>query len=187
MAINQLHSNLKAGRCKKIVVTCLLRFWETTNVKKACELMGLDLFFDDEKVRSLSSFYSYMFDSLKSSRQPVDPTEQAPQADADVSPSDETSAPKKLSRLCTKYMVFFLYAKSSLLRAECQYLDYNIREYTKRRTLDGFRINKNLSDPSNVEEASAEGKAQLEVVERMLKVNLVYPPKTKNIMELKLQ
>ncbi|CDY63626.1 BnaC05g49750D, partial [Brassica napus] len=139
------------------------------------------------QVRSLSSFYSYMFDSLKSSRQPVDPTEQAPQADADVSPSDETSAPKKLSRLCTKYMVFFLYAKSSLLRAECQYLDYNIREYTKRKTLDGFRINKNLSDPSNVEEASAEGKAQLEVVERMLKVNLVYPPKTKNIMELKLQ
>ncbi|KAG2268550.1 hypothetical protein Bca52824_063105 [Brassica carinata] len=48
------------------------------------------------QVRSLSSFYSYMFDSLKSSRQPVDPTEQAPQADADVSPSDETSAPKKV-------------------------------------------------------------------------------------------
>ncbi|CAN7041228.1 unnamed protein product, partial [Brassica oleracea var. botrytis] len=139
------------------------------------------------QVRSLSSFYSYMFDSLKSSRQPVDPTEQAPQADADVSPSDETSAPKELTRLCTKYMVCFLYANSSLLRAECQYLDYNIKEYTKRRTLDGFRINKNLSDPSNVEEASAEGKAQLEVVERMLKVNLVYPPKTKNIMELKLQ
>uniref|UniRef100_A0A0D3CAJ5 Uncharacterized protein n=1 Tax=Brassica oleracea var. oleracea TaxID=109376 RepID=A0A0D3CAJ5_BRAOL len=50
MAINQLHSNLKAGRCKKIVVTCLLQFWETTNVKKACELLGLDLFFDDEKL-----------------------------------------------------------------------------------------------------------------------------------------
>ncbi|KAH0877581.1 hypothetical protein HID58_064975 [Brassica napus] len=54
MAINQLHSNLKAGRCKKIVVTCLLQFWETTTVKKACELMGLDLFFDDEKVTIFS-------------------------------------------------------------------------------------------------------------------------------------
>ncbi|KAF2544824.1 hypothetical protein F2Q70_00020001 [Brassica cretica] len=106
-----------------------------------------------------------MFDSLKSSRQPVDPTEQAPQADADVSPSDETSAPKKSVNTLT--------TTSGSTQRE--------------RTLDGFRINKNLSDPSNVEEASAESKAQLEVVERMLKVNLVYPPKTKNIMELKLQ
>ncbi|CAN6910192.1 hypothetical protein Bca4012_078357 [Brassica carinata] len=44
MAINQLHfSNLKAGRCKEIVVTCLLRFWETSNVKKACERLDVDL------------------------------------------------------------------------------------------------------------------------------------------------
>ncbi|CAH8385357.1 unnamed protein product [Eruca vesicaria subsp. sativa] len=62
----------------------------------------------------------------------------------------------QLSRLCTKNMVCFLYAKSSLLGAERQYPDYNIREYTKRRILDGFRMNKNLTDPSNVE-ASAEG------------------------------
>ncbi|WZZ73773.1 hypothetical protein YC2023_085143 [Brassica napus] len=44
MAINQLHFyNLKAGRCKEIVLTCLLRFWETSNVKKACERLGVEL------------------------------------------------------------------------------------------------------------------------------------------------
>ncbi|CAN6937564.1 unnamed protein product [Brassica oleracea] len=48
-------------------------------------------------------------------------------------------------------------------------------------------MNKNLTDHSKVDEAYAEGKKQLEVVERVVKVYLAYPPKTKNIMELKLQ
>ncbi|CAN8252018.1 unnamed protein product [Cochlearia groenlandica] len=74
----------------------------------------------------------------------------------------------------------------SLLRAGRQYPDYNIREYTKRRALDGFRVNKSLKDPSKVNDAYAQGKAELEVAERVLKVYLAYPPKTKNIMELKL-
>lgn len=74
----------------------------------------------------------------------------------------------------------------SLLRAGRQLPDYNIREYTKRRTLDGFRLNKNPTDQSKVNEAYAEGKAQLEVLERVLKIYLAYPPKTKNIMEIKL-
>ncbi|KAG2282014.1 hypothetical protein Bca52824_053234 [Brassica carinata] len=67
---------------------------------------------------------------------------------------------------------------SSLLSllAGGRHSDYNIREYAKRRTLDGFRMNKNLTDHS-----------KLEVVERVVKVYLAYPPKTKNIMELKLQ
>ncbi|CAG7910062.1 unnamed protein product, partial [Brassica rapa] len=51
----------------------------------------------------------------------------------------------------------------------------------------GFRMNKNLTDHSKVEEAYAEGKKQLEVVERVVKVYLAYPPKPKNIMELELQ
>lgn len=75
----------------------------------------------------------------------------------------------------------------SLLRAGRQYPDYNIREYTKRRTLDGFRMNKNLTDQSKVNEAYAEAKAQLVVVERALKFYSLYPPKTKNIMEVKLR
>ncbi|AED97437.1 putative complex 1 LYR protein [Arabidopsis thaliana] len=75
----------------------------------------------------------------------------------------------------------------ALLRAGRQFPDYNIREYSKRRTLDGFRMNKNLTDPSKVTEAYAEAKKQLFVAERVLKVYLAYPPKTKNIMEVKLQ
>ncbi|XP_018432816.1 uncharacterized protein LOC108805302 [Raphanus sativus] len=75
----------------------------------------------------------------------------------------------------------------SLLRAGRKYPDYNIREYTKRRTLDGFRMNKNLTDPLKAIEAYDEGNAQLEAVQRVLKVYLAYPPKTKNIMELKVQ
>jgi hypothetical protein len=48
-------------------------------------------------------------------------------------------------------------------------------------------MNKNLTDPSKVTEAYAEAKKQLFVAERVLKVYLAYPPKTKNIMEVKLQ
>ncbi|XP_019094605.1 PREDICTED: LYR motif-containing protein 4-like [Camelina sativa] len=64
-----------------------------------------------------------------------------------------------------------------------QYPHYNLREYTKRRTLDGFRMNKKLTDQSKVNEAYAEAKAQLVVLERSVKLYSLYPPKTKNIME----
>lgn len=40
-------------------------------------------------------------------------------------------------------------------------------------------MNKNLTDPSKVEEAYAEGKTHLEVVEMLVKFYSVYPPKTK--------
>ncbi|XP_019097600.1 PREDICTED: LOW QUALITY PROTEIN: LYR motif-containing protein 4A-like [Camelina sativa] len=73
----------------------------------------------------------------------------------------------------------------ALLRAGRQYPHYNLREYTKRRTLlDGFRMNKNLTDQSKVNEAYAEAKAQLVVLERSVKLYSLYPPKTKNIMEV---
>ncbi|XP_019088504.1 PREDICTED: LYR motif-containing protein 4-like [Camelina sativa] len=75
----------------------------------------------------------------------------------------------------------------AMLRAGRQYPHYNLREYTKRRTLDGFRMNKNLTDQSKVNEAYAEAKAQLVVLERSVKFHSLYPPKTKNIMEVKLQ
>ncbi|EOA21889.1 hypothetical protein CARUB_v10002366mg [Capsella rubella] len=68
----------------------------------------------------------------------------------------------------------------ALLRAGRQFPHYNLREYTKRRTMDGFRMNKNLTDQSK---AYAEAKAQLVVVERSVKLYSLYPPpKTKNIM-----
>ncbi|KAK5846314.1 hypothetical protein PVK06_002597 [Gossypium arboreum] len=41
----------------------------------------------------------------------------------------------------------------SLLRVARQFGDYNIREYSKRRTMDAFRDNKNLRDPSQLSAA----------------------------------
>ncbi|KAH1114812.1 hypothetical protein J1N35_008190 [Gossypium stocksii] len=41
----------------------------------------------------------------------------------------------------------------SLLRVARQFCDYNIREYSKRRTMDAFRDNKNLRDPSQLSAA----------------------------------
>ncbi|KAF2312838.1 hypothetical protein GH714_040888 [Hevea brasiliensis] len=38
----------------------------------------------------------------------------------------------------------------SLLRTARQFCDYNIREYTKRRIIDAFCENRNLSDPSTI-------------------------------------
>ncbi|CAH8382123.1 unnamed protein product [Eruca vesicaria subsp. sativa] len=42
-----------------------------------------------------------------------------------------SKAASELSRLCTKHMICFLYAKAALLQAGRQYPDNNIREYTK--------------------------------------------------------
>ncbi|KAJ9568204.1 hypothetical protein OSB04_004170 [Centaurea solstitialis] len=53
----------------------------------------------------------------------------------------------------------------SLLRSAREFSDYNIREYTKRRTIDAFRVNKTLSSPSSIAAAFADGKSQLQVEE----------------------
>lgn len=71
----------------------------------------------------------------------------------------------------------------SLLRTARHFCDYNIREYTKRRALDGFRHNRNLSDPPSISSAYADGKAQLEVAKRQSAVYSLYAPKVKSIME----
>ncbi|PWA35668.1 complex 1 LYR protein [Artemisia annua] len=51
----------------------------------------------------------------------------------------------------------------SLLRTSHQFPDYNIREYTKRRTIDSFRTNKTLSEPSLISAVFNEGQSQLQV------------------------
>ncbi|XP_065856464.1 uncharacterized protein [Euphorbia lathyris] len=71
----------------------------------------------------------------------------------------------------------------SLLRTARQFCDYNIREYAKRRTIDGFRDNRNLSDPSAISAAFSDGKAQLEVAKRQMVVYSLYAPKIKSVME----
>ncbi|VFQ82135.1 unnamed protein product [Cuscuta campestris] len=72
----------------------------------------------------------------------------------------------------------------SLLRAARDFPDYNIREYTKRRTIDSFRQQKALSDSSQVAAAFSDGKAQLETAKRQALVYGLYAPKMKSVMEL---
>ncbi|KAD4385351.1 hypothetical protein E3N88_25519 [Mikania micrantha] len=60
--------------------------------------------------------------------------------------------------------IIFLFR--SLLRSARQFSDYNIREYTKRRTIDSFRNNKTLSDPSSIAAAFSDGQSQLQVAKR---------------------
>lgn len=72
----------------------------------------------------------------------------------------------------------------SLLRVARQFPDYNIREYAKRRTIDGFRRNKSLSDPSSIAQAFADANSQLQVAKRQAVVYSLYAPKVRSIMEL---
>ncbi|GMH27002.1 hypothetical protein Nepgr_028845 [Nepenthes gracilis] len=72
----------------------------------------------------------------------------------------------------------------SLLRVSAKFSDYNIREYTRRRTIDGFRQNRTLSDPSSVANAFADGKSELEIAKRQAVVYSLYAPKVKSIIEL---
>lgn len=71
----------------------------------------------------------------------------------------------------------------SLLRTARQFTDYNVREYAKRRTIDGFHQNQNLANPSSISSAFSEGKSQLEVAKRQAMVYSLYAPKVKSIME----
>ncbi|XP_047338884.1 LYR motif-containing protein 4 [Impatiens glandulifera] len=73
----------------------------------------------------------------------------------------------------------------SLLRTSQKFTDYNIREYTRRRTIDAFLQNKSISDPASVSAAFSDGKSQLEVAKRQAIVYSVYAPDVKSIMEIK--
>ncbi|OVA12149.1 Complex 1 LYR protein [Macleaya cordata] len=75
----------------------------------------------------------------------------------------------------------------SLLRTARIFSDYNIREYTKQRTIDGFRQSRDLSNPSFVSSAFSYGKSQLEIAKRQSIVYSLYAPNAKNIMEIKNQ
>lgn len=72
----------------------------------------------------------------------------------------------------------------AFLRVGRKFSDYNIREYTNRRTIDGFRENKALSDPSAIANAFSDGKSQLEIAKRQAVVYSLYVPRVKSIMDL---
>ncbi|XXG72344.1 hypothetical protein AAC387_Pa07g1468 [Persea americana] len=73
----------------------------------------------------------------------------------------------------------------SLLRTAGIFSDYNIREYAKRRTINGFHQNRRLSDPSSIASAFYDGKSQLEVAKKQAIVYSLYAPKSKSVMEIK--
>uniref|UniRef100_A0A803L9F6 Complex 1 LYR protein domain-containing protein n=1 Tax=Chenopodium quinoa TaxID=63459 RepID=A0A803L9F6_CHEQI len=75
----------------------------------------------------------------------------------------------------------------ALLRTARKFPDYNIREYTKRRTLDGFRQNSSLSDPAHITNAYADGVSQLEIAQRQSVIYSFFHPKVKSILEMKQQ
>ncbi|CAN0870889.1 LYR motif-containing protein 4 [Linum grandiflorum] len=85
----------------------------------------------------------------------------------------------------TRAEILFLYR--SLLRTARQFSDYNIREYAKRRTVDGFRQNQGLTDPVSISAAYSDGKSQLEVAKRQALVYSLYAPKIKSVMETDLK
>ncbi|KAJ1421462.1 Complex 1 LYR protein [Sesbania bispinosa] len=68
----------------------------------------------------------------------------------------------------------------SLLRVARQFLDYNIREYTKRRTIDAFRQNAALSDPPSI----SHGNSQLQVAKRQAVVYSLYAPQLPSVMDI---
>lgn len=72
----------------------------------------------------------------------------------------------------------------SLMRTAREFTDYNVREYTKRRTVDAFRHNRQLSDTKEVAAAFADGKVQLGVAKRQAVVYSLYAPKIKSVMEI---
>ncbi|XP_062029883.1 uncharacterized protein LOC133745775 [Rosa rugosa] len=76
-----------------------------------------------------------------------------------------------------------LHLYRSFLRVARKFPDYNIREYTKRRAVDAFHHNRDLSDPSAISSAFSDGKAQLEVASRQAVVYSLYAPKLKSVME----
>ncbi|KAJ4841437.1 hypothetical protein Tsubulata_009078 [Turnera subulata] len=73
----------------------------------------------------------------------------------------------------------------SLLRTARQFCDYNIREYSKRRTIDAFRENRALTDPASISAAYSGGKSQLEIAKRQAVVYSLYAPKIKSVMEIR--
>ncbi|XP_058070295.1 uncharacterized protein LOC131219260 [Magnolia sinica] len=72
----------------------------------------------------------------------------------------------------------------SLLRTARSFSNYNIREYARRRTADGFRQNRNLSGPSSISSVFSDGKSQIEVAKRQAIVYSLYAPKAKSVMEI---
>lgn len=74
----------------------------------------------------------------------------------------------------------------ALLREGRKFSNYNVREYVKRRTIEGFQENRNVTDPAVLGAAYADGLKQLEIAKRQSIVYNLYAPQVKSIMDLKI-
>ncbi|CAA2959643.1 Hypothetical predicted protein, partial [Olea europaea subsp. europaea] len=72
----------------------------------------------------------------------------------------------------------------SLLRMAREYTDDNMRKYVKRRTIDAFRHNYHLSDPSATAAAFTDGKSHLGVAMRQAVVYSLYATRVTSVMEI---
>lgn len=75
----------------------------------------------------------------------------------------------------------------ALLREARKFSNYNVREYVKRRTIDGFQEYRGSSDSAAIAAAYDYGKQQLEIAKRQAIVYNLYAPRVKSIMDLKLK
>jgi hypothetical protein len=71
----------------------------------------------------------------------------------------------------------------SLLKEARKFEDYNIREYVKRRTKQGFQQHKS-ANPEVAASAFLEGKEMLNVAKRQATIYSLYAPKVKSIMDV---
>eukprot|EP00250_Pteridium_aquilinum_P026661 c33386_g1_i1 orf=141-422(+) len=73
----------------------------------------------------------------------------------------------------------------ALLREARKFQDYNIREYVKRRSRQGFHQHQSVTSPEIAVTAFSEGREMLDVAKRQAVVYSLYAPKVRNVMEIK--
>lgn len=69
-------------------------------------------------------------------------------------------------------------------RTGSKFPDYNIKEYIKRKTKDGFRSAQSITDPAQLDLVWKQAGEQLKVAQRQLVVYSLYSHGRKNVMEL---
>jgi len=72
----------------------------------------------------------------------------------------------------TAFQALSLYRQ--LLRHSNRFANYSFREYGKRRTRDAFRENRNIEDPSRIQELIEKGLNDLKMLKRQSVISQFY-------------
>ncbi|KAI8520224.1 PREDICTED: LYR motif-containing protein 4-like isoform X2 [Branchiostoma belcheri] len=72
----------------------------------------------------------------------------------------------------TRSVVLSLYKK--ILRESKNFSSYNFRMYALRRTRDGFRANKDVTDPAKIQELIKQAEDSLQVIKRQVVIGHLY-------------